>query len=377
MNVGRIAVAAFTALAVSGCALLGIDSIGLDGIDRMSESSAQGAEVLFPPDYDYLEEVDLVSLLAPGNAPALASTGVPGEIEVAAKEFEQWLSALPTSSEQRLARNRVQSRLIMASNQRCGDFLRELHKYQSDVNFQLGTLTTALAGAATVVTPGLATRILSGTAGVSAGTRAEFNSNYYRTLSMEVITKGINARRSRELETIHADRAKGLLEYNTMDALADALAYHASCTVIAGLEEASDAITIAEDPGMTRLAETFTQFGETAAKLKAALDAAAPSQTQQVPSGTGDSPDGAPTADANETVPGDNAEVVVAADPRANMRSTPEQRSDNSNVVAGLDRGQKVVRVGTSGAWTKIEVVDGPEKDKQGWIASRLLAGGN
>jgi len=66
-------------------------------------------------------------------------------------------------------RNRVTERLIMASNQNCGQFLQTLHGVQGATNFGLGSLTTATAGAGAIVEDVTAARSLAGAGAILSG----------------------------------------------------------------------------------------------------------------------------------------------------------------------------------------------------------------
>lgn len=161
------------------------------------------------------------------------------------------------TTERRLARSRIQERLLSASTQRCEAFKKKLQRFEGDVNFFLGSVTTALAGAGAIVTTERGARILAGLAGITSGVRAEFNSDYFKNLSIEVITKGINSRRQRQLDAMHERRCQPLHDYTILAAVRDALEYHGSCSIISGLEEASDSITQIQDPGLIRLESTL------------------------------------------------------------------------------------------------------------------------
>jgi len=177
-----------------------------------------------------------------------------------------------------LRRNRVQDRIIAASNEKCTTYMGNLKAQQGHVNFFLGSLTTILAAAGAIFTRVDAARVLSGTAGISSGIRAEFNSDYFNTLTVELITKGIDKART-DLLTQFKDYRKGeIAAYTVERAVADAIIYHSRCSLIAGLEEASKSISVAEDPGLKRLNKLFKET-----KLKATITLGTDSSTELTP----------------------------------------------------------------------------------------------
>ncbi len=79
----------------------------------------------------------------------------------------------------KLRRNRLQDRLLSASNQRCGVYTTRLRSLDARTNFLFGSITTAIAGAGAIVTGATAARSLAGIAGILTGGRAEFNQSYF------------------------------------------------------------------------------------------------------------------------------------------------------------------------------------------------------
>lgn len=155
-------------------------------------------------------------------------------------------------------RNRLQDRLVASSNQACAEFKRHINALQSETNFILGTITTALAGAGAIVTGASGARALAGTAGIFSGVRAEFNENLFRKLTVEVITKAIESRRKQMRERMEiAQKNESATVYTAEGAVGDAIVYNDVCSLIGGLEVASIAVTVAEDPGLKRLSELY------------------------------------------------------------------------------------------------------------------------
>jgi hypothetical protein len=246
---------------LSGCSIL-------QTMSEISDSPArqQGAQSLITKESGVdFEEIDLFNLLvpeqeytrgSPGCYPAGKyddGTSYPKGCETLESAWNRFNikidNANVNDNTKKLWRSRMQDRIIAASNQRCADFQRELHKYEGDVSFLLGGAETAFAGAGAIFTRANTVRALSGIAAILSGTKAEFSDSYYRTKTIEVVTKGLTAKRKRQRECMLRKANLSLQEYTTGAAIADAILYHGSCNVVKGLEEASDSITKVENPG--------------------------------------------------------------------------------------------------------------------------------
>jgi len=156
-----------------------------------------------------------------------------------------------------LRRNMVQERILAASVQRCGNYVRFLKQFYTEIGFSLGSLATTLAGVGVIVTPANAARALSGAAGITTGVNAEFQQQFFSKLAMQVITKGIEARRTALYKAIEGRQAREISQYTVEAAVKDALEYHNACTLLTGLEEAGASIERASNPGVAQLNEFF------------------------------------------------------------------------------------------------------------------------
>jgi hypothetical protein len=162
----------------------------------------------------------------------------------------------PTASQAQLQyrRNDLQDRIIAASNQRCGAFLRVLVSSKSQTQMGWGGLASLLSGAATVTTPATAARVLSAGSTISNGYLSLYNEAYFNNLTINVISAGISKQREGHLQYMTGERKKEMKDYPVNRAIADALSYHAACNIISGLEaaatatNAADAIKVAGKP---------------------------------------------------------------------------------------------------------------------------------
>lgn len=155
---------------------------------------------------------------------------------------------------QKVQRNRVQERILMASDQRCSVFKTNLQRDQSRNSFWFGALGT-FAGALGAVSSGAqAAKNLAAVSGVLSGVRAEYNQAFYSNLLFAVITRGIEERRREAYRMIQQEgQTKAITAYPVEAAVKDAILYDGLCNTAAGLEQAQESIRLAQDPGQDTL----------------------------------------------------------------------------------------------------------------------------
>ena len=151
-----------------------------------------------------------------------------------------------TKAQYQYRRNDLQDRIIAASNQRCGAYLRVLVSSKSQNQMGWGSLTTLLSGAATVTTPISAARLLTAGSTVTSGVMGVYNEAYFNNLTVNVISAGIAKHREGLLQYMDAGRGKDMKAYPVNRAIADALSYHEACNIVTGLQAASSATNAAD-----------------------------------------------------------------------------------------------------------------------------------
>ncbi|MCH9053272.1 MAG: hypothetical protein IIA72_19805 [Proteobacteria bacterium] len=206
-------------------------------------------------DRESFQKIDLAAVLTGGDMQLLEtdeSDVKRKNLEKALKEFNKKIEEETTDDGKKWLRNRVQERILAASNQACAEFKRELKALDARVNFILGSLTTAVAGAGAIFSGGTS-QALSGIASIFSGVRAEFNEDYFKMLTIQVITDGLGKRRHEIYTKILVNRKNGLTEYPVERAIADAILYHDNCSLVAGLEQAALSIERAANPGINEL----------------------------------------------------------------------------------------------------------------------------
>ncbi len=242
------------------------------GVDRVSSA---GVHQLFGPGF---EKVDLVQMLVPEGlseddtrrCDALAAKGSDlndgCRIDAAFDQYHRGGAAsaqgTPLASRDNAAtRNVIQDRLIAASDQRCNLFLNYIQRHQSATNFSLGALTTFLAGGGAIASGATVARALAGSAGIVSGVRAEYDQNFFYNQTVVIISQGIRAGRKSVLDQIDqrrgTDGATGVAAYTVERAVSDALRYHGTCTIAAGLETSSKTLSL--DAGLDEMNNKLQQ----------------------------------------------------------------------------------------------------------------------
>ena len=248
-------------LAVSGCG-----TKTFDGTIFSRQDSPFGVDNLI--ERESLQTIDLAQLLTRGGVePLKLPADDPDNLKENIKRLEEAFKTFDgnTDGDKKRLRNQIQERILAASNQACGEFKRELKKFDARWNFVLGSATTALAGAGAIFTGAAAA--LSGSAAIVSGVRAELNEDYFHTLTIQVITNGFETRRKELYRDILKARNDSSTDYPVQRAIKDAILYHESCSLVAGLEHAALSIERAENPGLKQLNRTLDTFKTTREKL--------------------------------------------------------------------------------------------------------------
>lgn len=229
MNRNRsFALALSALLALSGCSSIRKlttpdDENILSGAGSIMKSSTSGTGNASTEGF---EEIDLQVLLT--------LYGLESPIEVSGQLSQR-------SDEYIYRRNDLQERLINASNQRCSAYIRTIVSSKSQTQMGWTGLATLLSGAAAVVPHALTAKALAAGSTVSTGLLSTYNEAYVNNLAVTVVSSGISKQRESILNSISSFKAMSLSDYPVNAAIADALAYHAACNIISGMEAAAKA----------------------------------------------------------------------------------------------------------------------------------------
>jgi len=223
-----------------------------------------------------MEEIDIIELLSPSSFPVSErpksiSRKLFGKskresvkknltIEAAYEKLGRSLVGQPQRAI--LRRNEIQDRIIAASNQRCGAYIQRLKQFDAETNLQLGFLTTAFATAGAIFSAESTIRASSGLAALFSGFRAEFNQEYFSNKTVHIIAEGIRSGRSEVLRDIYQLRENvSITEYTIWAAIADGIAYHDNCSLVAGLEQVARAVERVDNPGIKQMVKVFNELG--------------------------------------------------------------------------------------------------------------------
>jgi hypothetical protein len=283
----RGAVAGLSLLALAGCTQLYDPESTLLGLGGDRATTA-GANLLFPGE---VESVDLFLELDPGNrrdamvaggatnlCPPIQPGGDP-ETLFRSEAEERCANPLRQNLDQSIIqelsaafrafytgygdedlearRNRIQDRLLLASDHRCGLYSTYLRRFEAENEFWLGSAATVLGGLGSIFTNATVARALAGAAGITSGIRAENRQAYLSNLASEVIINGINLVRTEALREIYRirDQQPTIEAYTVEAAVADAVRYHSLCSAYVGMAAASSSIQESANPGIETVLE--------------------------------------------------------------------------------------------------------------------------
>jgi hypothetical protein len=137
-------------------------------------------------------------------------------------------------------RNSVRVQLTMISDEICAKHQADILSQSAATNLVLGTLTSALAGAAAIVS-GLGASALAGGAAFSNATRSGINEEVYAKHFAPAIVKDIQLERNRKKAAMENKRGRTIAEYTLEEALFDVNEYHQSCSFYEALVRVSKA----------------------------------------------------------------------------------------------------------------------------------------
>lgn len=156
----------------------------------------------------------------------------------------------------RYRRNDLQQRIVSASNQKCGAYLRTIVSSRAETTTLWSGFATLFSGAASVLGHAATAKAFAAGSTVSNGVLGTFNEAYFNNLAVNIIASGITARRLKILETIEAGKGKSMSAYPVNAAIADAVEYHAACNIISGMETAANATKDAASTSAGNAAKT-------------------------------------------------------------------------------------------------------------------------
>jgi hypothetical protein len=208
-----------------------------------------------------IEPISVGELVTTINVAASSPTPAPVTLDDAIVNYERsQLSPPPNNGPWANLRNTLQDRILVASQSRCGFYEEYLKRFQSNSATLFGSLATILGGAGAIVTGADGARALAGAAGISSGIGAEMQKDLFSGVTSAVIVPGIEKRRADILTSIIQNRCQTPDRYTIGLAIAQALQFHAACSMDVGLAEGGQAIKNATNPGAQGMA-SFISLG--------------------------------------------------------------------------------------------------------------------
>lgn len=282
-NARFLAASLGAALSLSGCQ--SVRQPILTPLLSTGETNTSASHQLLPE--AQLEHINLLVLLDPDDkrksfasttpqTSALTRTFSSEPAEAESIEFEKALRAFYLYDKVTAQRNRVQDRLLAASDQRCNTYKNYLRRVETTQSSLFGSLTTMLAGAGAIATPATTVRALSGLAGISSGVGAELRQSYFSGLATQVIVPGIDLARDDLRQKIAANRKAEIGDYTVEAAIAEAVRYHGACSMNTGLERSGKAVSDAKNIGLGTLKTALDDFNSAKEAMKKAIEASPP-----------------------------------------------------------------------------------------------------
>lgn len=246
--IGKIAATPILVMYLQGCAQLN----PLDSTITMA-----GPKQTLDAKY---EDIDLIALLDPDKRSQIKRKAKPSDYT--GQDYDTVISQFEQNNRSQIEglkarRNLIQNRILAASNLRCGRFTLHLRNQTSDTNFGLGFVATVFTAAAASVPSLSDAKTLSTLGAISSGTRAEFNTEYLGNLTVSVVVKAIEQSRTEMRAEIQRLQNTNYANYDISSALADAVRYDASCSVISGMEAANEAVQRMQEPGRQAVARAL------------------------------------------------------------------------------------------------------------------------
>lgn len=172
-----------------------------------------------------------------------------GEIDIDITTFKlpgssvvAYVAASGGDASAQLARNRLQSALMEASDRKCEVHRAAVMSTSSSVNLGLGWLSAALAGASPLIVPTLTKNAFAAASALSTTSRSLVNEEVYRQLLVTSVLKAIDGERNAVATEIERRRDLMPSTYSVDDAVRDAQRYHAKCSFYIGLVALAEAV---------------------------------------------------------------------------------------------------------------------------------------
>jgi hypothetical protein len=141
-----------------------------------------------------------------------------------------------TVPERTLARNRLAAALMTAADNVCTREKGSIVGREAALNFGLSSATSALSGAASIVSGDLAKSILAGGAGFANAVRGHANESFYRNQVTQAITASMDSERDRIARIIQKKHDVPADQFSADEMIRLVNEYHHACSFEHGLQ---------------------------------------------------------------------------------------------------------------------------------------------
>jgi hypothetical protein len=250
--------------------LLLILAFALSGCQTMftQDTRLASAEPLFGQDLDHCLDDPrfMISLMAKGPAEFEVGDPKAEKCKNLSDLFDSYLftgndkNHFSSDASSVIRRNEVIQALIGISNRKCGRYSAHIKTFDGQSNSLLSVLAIATGGLGGIATTERAARLLAGTSAVASGSRVAINDAWFSNQTIQVLVAGYEKERSDQLRAIQQRQMCPIKYYPTMAGIADAMQYHASCSLITGLSAAAQAIESSDQPAVDVVRRQLTEI---------------------------------------------------------------------------------------------------------------------
>jgi hypothetical protein len=176
-------------------------------------------------------------------------------------------------------RNEAIGTLIAASNDKCGAYVQFLQAYQGNVRATSGITAQATAILATVATGGLA-QGFAAASGIASGAGNSLHQAHFANQTVAILTKAFDNKRVEQLRDMDSMMQCSPAQYPFSRAFADVQRYHASCSIVVGLQETQEAVEQKSSPNLDTYKQLLKELPEMQKLMAAASGASAPATAE-------------------------------------------------------------------------------------------------
>ncbi|WP_417594974.1 hypothetical protein [Parasphingorhabdus sp.] len=239
-----------------------------------------------------------------------------------------------TQSLSQEGRNNIIDGLVAISNRKCGRYSSYLKTFDGASNSGFSIASILTGGVGSILQNASAARALSGSSAIFSGTRTALNQTWFSNQTIQVLVAAYENRRQKQLERMTNAQVCKIDRYSVMDGFADALKYHNSCSLIAGLSEAAIAVERVEQPGIATLRRQLADLTSLNADVNNFINADFPGRPLEGNILTQNLADARSSVIALEQSRIADRTELIAARLAAKSRIAEEQLPPNSNPIS-------------------------------------------